>query len=70
MTIESFYRQQDGLFPTVVLMVLLNLLGAASLCKVFLRFPTHLGVYLFVEFAGPLLQTSLLLLHISQKIST
>ena len=33
---KKFYRQPDGSFPTVVLMVLVSLLGAASLCKVFL----------------------------------
>ena len=35
--IKFFYRQLDGSFPTVVLIVLLNLLGAVFLCKVFLR---------------------------------
>ena len=72
LTIKLFCRQPDGLFPIVVLIVLLNLLGAASLCKIFLRFIliTHLGVYLSLEFAGRFPQTSLLLLHISQKILT
>ena len=44
-----FYRQPDGLLLTVVLMVLLNLLGAVSLCKVFLRFITHLGVLILLK---------------------
>ena len=38
LTIKFFYRQPDGSFPMVVLIVLQNLLGAVSLCKVFLRF--------------------------------
>ena len=37
-TIKFVYRQLDGSFLTVVLIVLLNLLGAVSLCKVFLGF--------------------------------
>ena len=68
---KLFYRRPGGLFLMVVLMALLNLLGAVSLCKVFLRFITHLGLFtFFLEFAGPLLQTNQLLLHISQEIST
>ena len=38
----------------VVLTVLLNLLGAAYLCKVFLRFTAHLGVYLFQRICWPI----------------
>ena len=41
-------------------MVLLNLLGAVHLCKVFLQFITHLGIIIFkvVGFSGLLLQTA------------
>ena len=43
LTIKPFYRQPDGSFLMVVLMALLNLLGAVSLCKLFLSSTTHLG---------------------------
>ena len=67
--IKFFRRQLDGFLRMEVSIVLLNLLGAVSPCMVFLRSTTDLGVYLFVESAGPLPQTSQPLLHISQKIS-
>ena len=35
-------------------MVLLNLLGAVSRCKIFLRFITHLGTYLFRRICWPI----------------
>ena len=35
-------------------MVLLNLLGAASLCRVLLRFTTHLGTYPFRRICWPI----------------
>ena len=54
MTWKFFYRQPDGSLPTVVLMVLLNLLGAVSLCKVFLRFITHLVIHPFCRICWPI----------------
>ena len=62
--IKFFYcRQLDGSLPTVDLMVLLNLLGAVSLCKVFSS-DLLLVLTFFVGFAGPLSQTNQVRLHI------
>ena len=59
--IKIFHRRLDGSLHMEVLIALLNLFGVVSPCKVFLRSTTHLGIYLFVEFAGHFLRTSQLL---------
>ena len=54
LTIKYFYRQPDGSFPTAVSIVLLNLLGAVSLCNVLHSIITHLGTYLFCRICWPI----------------
>ena len=47
LNIFFFRRRLDGSLLMEVLIVLLNLLRAVFPCKDFLRFTTHLGIYLF-----------------------
>ena len=51
---NSSTRQLDGSLPTVVLIALLNPLGVVSPCKIFVRFTSHLGVYLIQRICWPI----------------
>ena len=48
----EFHRSLDSSLHMEVFVALLNLLRAVSHCKNVLQFPTHLGVFLFIEFSG------------------